>query len=377
MRIAVMTDIYLPQLSGVADSIELLVSELRKLGHTVRIYAPALPGAAADSHVCRLPSWALPGSAGSMVLVFPFGGMSDIRVFSPDVIHTHTFSTAGLLGLYASRRLGVPFVATDHTSPADYLHYVGLDYKFFAWAVRKFASWFHGKCKVVTAPSQHILDELSDYGMRGNHRVVISNAVRTDFFKPLPDKAALKQKYGVKDNAVMFFGRIALEKNLLFGVDVFAEVVKDTPAQLVILGGGPFEQELRAHIKSRGLESHAKFLGVLRGEALVEALNTADINFAPSTSEIQPMAILQSMSCELPMVAARAGGVPEVVIDGDTGYLVEPTDKATYVAKLKELLNDPQLRANMGRAGRGVVMNYAPEALVKKFEAEYERAKTL
>src|SRR4051794_13457682 len=110
MRIAIATDIYLPQLSGIADSIEALCGELGKAGHEVRIYAPRVAGAPATQKVRRLPAWSIPGSGGGLQLVMPFGMLADLRRFRPDVIHVHMFSSIGWAAVYASRRLRVPLV---------------------------------------------------------------------------------------------------------------------------------------------------------------------------------------------------------------------------------------------------------------------------
>src|SRR3989344_5150424 len=166
MKIAFCTDIYLPQLSGVADSIQLLSSQLKKRGHAVRIYAPRVGNNPNEPEVFRVPSYSIPGSKNELVLVLPMGALKDIKRFRPDIIHTHTFSTLGFLALYASRRLGVPLVGTDHTFPADYLHYIKLDYAFFRFVARKFAAWYYNRCYYVTAPSRNMINELNAYGLR-------------------------------------------------------------------------------------------------------------------------------------------------------------------------------------------------------------------
>jgi sulfoquinovosyltransferase len=262
-------------------------------------------------------------------------------------------------------------------APAEYLHYFGLNFRIFTYLVKKFMSWFYARAHVVTAPSEHILDELYDYGMRVKHREVVSNPVKLDFFTPLPNKQELKEKYGVGERAVLLFGRIAIEKNLAFAAEVFKEVAIKTDAQLIILGGGPYEKELQEKIRELRLTNKTKFLGVLRGEQLVEALNTAEVLLVTSLSEIQPMATLQAMSLGLPVVAARAGGMPSVVVDGTTGYLVDPTDKEAYAKKIIELLNDEELRKNFGEAARQAVQGYYPKQIAEKFLHIYQRARGL
>lgn len=378
MRVAICTDQYLPLVSGLVDSVETLAKELRKNGHEVRVYAPALPGSVPEPQVYHFPSWCLPGSGGGVILSFPFGALKDMRAFKPDIIHTHLFGTAGFLAWRAARKFGVPLIGTDHTSPADYLHYFYLNFQPFIFLVRRFAAWFYSRCAVVTAPSQHILDELYDYGLKDLPMEVISNPIQISLFRPLQNKQELKQKFGQKfkigERTVLLFGRVAVEKNLDMALEVFKTLSQKTDVQLVVVGNGPYRKTLEEKVEIMGLKSKVLFLGVLRGETLVEALNATDVCLVTSTSEIQPMTILQAMAVGLPVVGARAGGVPECIIDGDTGYLVEPKDKNGYVEKLLFLLNDQLLRENFGVAARKVVLNYSPEYIARQFEEVYKKA---
>lgn len=377
MRIAICSDQYLPVLSGVADSVELLAKTLREEGHVVRIYTSNFPGAVEDETIFRFPAYTPAFAGGAIIFAVPWGAMRDIKRFKPEVIHTQQPGVVGMFSIYASWRLGVPLVGTDHLAPAEYLHYFGLNFRVFKCLVKKFMSWFYARAHVVTAPSEHILDELYDYGMRVAHREVISNPVKLDFFKPLPNKEELKAKYGVGEKAVLLFGRIAVEKNLAFAAEVFKEVTKEADAQLVILGGGPYQKELQEKVVELGLTSKTKFLGVLRGGELVEALNTAEILLVTSLSEIQPMATLQAMSLGLPVVAARAGGMPSVVVDGTTGFLIDPADKEAYAKRIIELLSDKTLRNNFGEAARKAVQGYYPKQIVHKFLHVYEKAREI
>ena len=104
--------------------------------------------------------------------------MKDLRAFAPDVIHSHMAGLVGLLGLYASWRLTVPLVGTDHTM---------VDFYFpppLRPVVKKFSSWYYNRCKIVTAPSSAMLEELKDYGLH-TKSLVISNHVPTHIFRPM------------------------------------------------------------------------------------------------------------------------------------------------------------------------------------------------
>ena len=377
MRIAITTDQYLPMVSGLVDSIVTLAEELRRQGHEVRVYAPRPARVQPDKNVFYFSSFALPGSGGAIMFNFPFGAMRDLRAFKPDVIHTHLFGMAGFLAWRASRQLRVPFVGTDHTSPADYLHYAYINFEPFIFLVRRFASWFYGRCTVVSAPSQHILEELYNYGLHTNHSEVISNPITFKQFRPLTNKDELKKKFGVSNRAILLFGRIAAEKNLDFAIDIFADLVTQTDAQLLIVGDGPYRTQLEEKIKAIGVQDKTKFLGVLRGEELTEAINAADVYLITSTSEIQSMTVLQAMACGLPVVGARAGGIPECVIEGDTGFTIEPKNKKEFIEKISLLLSDQLLRENFGKAAQKAVETYSPEQIALKFLNLYQKAKAL
>ncbi|OGY58033.1 MAG: hypothetical protein A3E61_01695 [Candidatus Colwellbacteria bacterium RIFCSPHIGHO2_12_FULL_43_12] len=371
LRIAFCTDLYLPQLSGIADSISLLTQNLKKNGHTIRIYAPDRPGAKPEEEVMRLNSWEIPKSQGDLAFVIPVGVTKDMRDFNPDLIHVHTFSTVGLVALYARWELGVPLVGTDHTFPADYMHYFKLDYEPFKNGSRRFAAWFYNHCAQVTAPSKSMIQELKDYGLTAPTNV-ISNIIPTDIFRPLPGKPSLKKKLGIEGKGVLIFGRVAKEKNLDFALEVFAEAAKKEALTFVVLGHGPYEEELKT--KAESMKVKSKFLGALKGEKLVEAVNACDVYLITSTSDTQSMTTLQSMACELPVVGAKAGGLPEYIIDNETGFIVEPTDKNTYVDKILKLVRDEKLSKALGEAGRKKAMEFSPESITAKFEEVYRKA---
>ena len=215
-----------------------------------------------------------------------------------------------------------------------------------------------------------MLQELTDYGMYRPMRV-ISNHIPAHVFRPLADKQACKQKYGIGQQAILIFGRIATEKNLDFVLDIFADVSSKTDAQLIFVGDGPYRADLEQKVAGHIWSPRVHFLGALRGEALVEAINACELFLITSMSETQSMTTLQAMSCGLPVVVINVGGLPEYVNNGVTGYVVNKGDKQTFVARVCEILADPTLAQKMGEAGRESTARYSPEAITKEFEAIY------
>lgn len=372
MRVAIVTDQYLPQLGGVADSIVGLDKGLRAIGHEVRIFAPKLPKSVPEDHVVRLPTIAVAG--GMINIVAPFGLRAQLRKFQPDVIHVHSVGIAAGAGIQAGRALRIPVVGTCHGSIADYLYLAHLTFWPFPTIARKIESWYFNRVSLITAPAQQPLDALIKSGTNAAHMQVISNPVDFGIFQQLPDKATLKKKYNIGERAVMLFGRIAQEKNLDLAVEAFAHVAKDIDAQLVILGDGPYRAALTHRIEALDIMDRTRFLGILRGTELVEAVNACDVMLTTSLMEAQPMAILQAMRCGLPVVGARAGGVPECIQEGITGYICEPDDVHTFSEKVSQLLKDENLRKKFGEAARVRVESYSPESIAKQFGLVYSRA---
>lgn len=361
MRIAICTDQYLPLLSGVADSVDILANQLRLGGHQVRVYTLSLPHAGPDANVMRFPSYV---SKGGIALVFPFGAMKDICAFRPEVIHTHMAGIVGLFAAYAAWRLHVPLVGTDHTL-IDYYYPKPL-----RPVAKKFSSWYYNRCAAVTAPSSAMLTELKDYGLYKPSQV-ISNHVPTHIFRPIFDKETLKKKYNIPPRAVLVFGRIAVEKNIDVAIEVFARLAKEADAHLVFVGDGPYRAAAREKINAQGLAGRTQFLGTLRGEALVEAINACEVYLMTSLSENQSMTMIQTMACGVPVIIANAGGVPEYIENGVTGYVVEPDNIDAFVACATKMLNSPELAKRIGEAGRESVLPYSPENIAALFEALY------
>lgn len=369
MRIAFCTDQYLPMLSGLVDSLDTLATQLRKNGHEVRIYAPALPDAEDDPHVFRFPSWSLPGSNGAIIFNAPIGALRDLASFRPDIIHTELFGAAGWLAWRASRKLRVPLVGTDHTFPADYLHYAKLDFPPFPYLVKKYSALYYNRCDIVTAPSHKKLDELRAYGMYRPARV-ISNPIQ-EIFRPLPDKQGLKGKLGIGNHAITIFGRIAREKNLDAALDIFANVAERTDAELIFIGDGAYRPHLERRVRDERITSRVKFLGTLRGETLVEAINACDVLLITSTSENQPMTLLQAAACCLPIVAANAGGLPEYVHHDSNGYVIDPKNHAAFADRLVELLEDESRRLQYGANACKLAEPCSPQAVAAQLESLY------
>ncbi len=369
MKIAICTDMYLPQLGGVADSVVLQARGLRELGHDVHIFAAHMQGEVEDEHVTRFVSLELFG--GMFCIVSPFGISAALLNYGPDVIHVHSFGTIGLMSRYIAKRLSIPSVATTHGSPVDYLHYFYLNFEPFRYLVLKFVAWFFGGFTVVTAPASQPMQTLLHAGMKHARTAVVSNAVDSALFRHLDERVALKERMGITRHAVLIFGRLAKEKNLDEALEIFADVHARTKAELVVLGDGPMRTELEAKARRLSIAEDTFFLGRLSGDELVSAINACDVMLMTSRSEAQPMTILQANLCGVPVVGARAAGIPESIKDGTTGFVIDPKDRNAFVDHVSRLISDETLARTMGMAAVERARSHEPVGIARIWESLY------
>ncbi len=360
---------YLPQLGGVADSVVLQAHGLRALGHDVRIFAAHMSGETADAAVTRFASLELFG--GTFCIVSPFGIYAALAAYEPDVIHVHSFGTIGLMSRFAAKKLGRASVGTSHGSPVDYLHYFYLDFEPFRFLVLKFVAWFFGGFNIVTTPASQPMDVLLHAGLRHVKTSIVSNAVDPKLFRHVDQKQELKERIGISHRAVLLFGRLAMEKSLHQAFEIFAEVHGRSNAQLVVVGDGPCRDELEALARSLGIASHTFFMGRLNGDELVSTLNACDVMLMTSRSEAQPMTILQANLCGIPVVGARAGGIPESINDAVTGFVVDTDDRGAFVDRVSRLLSDRNLAATMSANAIEHAKAHEPIGIARLWERLY------
>jgi D-inositol-3-phosphate glycosyltransferase len=172
---------------------------------------------------------------------------------------------------------------------------------------------------------------------------------------------------GHDDPTVLFLGEMHPRK----GADVFAAAIPllwDVPARFIFAGpSGSLESTVRSVVESSGVQERVEFLGQLSSEDVPVVLAEADIFVFPTTwgTEGFGMVAAEAMACGVPVVASRIGAIPEVVLDGRTGLLVEPGDPVDLASKLRGLLQDPLRRQCLGRAGTEQAQQYRWDQLAE------------
>ena len=154
-------------------------------------------------------------------------------------------------------------------------------------------------------------------------------------------------------------------------IEIFRRIRAQGPATLVLVGDGPELPGARAQIVAAGLEHDVEFAGEIHD--VVEIFATADLFLLPSATESFGLAALEAMACEVPVIASRVGGLPEVIDHGVDGFLHHPDDLEGMVASAVRLLTDDDLHRRISRAARAVAVDrYSSERVVPQYEAAYE-----
>jgi glycosyltransferase involved in cell wall biosynthesis len=156
---------------------------------------------------------------------------------------------------------------------------------------------------------------------------------------------------------VLSVGRLSPEKGLIGLVEAFAQLVRGgADCRLVLVGGGPEEGAIRAAVAARGLEGRVELRGAQPEAAVLEAMARADVFAMSSLMEGLPVVLMEALALELPVVAPAITGIPELVVDGETGLLYPRGVWAALAERLARLAADPALRARLGAAGRARVV---------------------
>jgi D-inositol-3-phosphate glycosyltransferase len=183
---------------------------------------------------------------------------------------------------------------------------------------------------------------------------VAYNGFDETIFQPLPPDPALRARFAPAGTPLLLFaGRLVTFKGIDHLLDALV-LLKDRPQpHLLLIGDGPHQASLERRAAALGLSDRVTFAGPQPHAALPRYYAIADAFVVPSIAhETFSIASCEAMSCQRPVIGTRVGGLPEVVRDGETGYLVPPGDAAALAERIDALLDDPTRRARMGAAGR-------------------------
>jgi glycosyltransferase involved in cell wall biosynthesis len=355
MRLAIVSESFLPRVNGVTRTVMALTAHLRRRGHQAILFAP---GQGAEEHdgfeVVRVRGIGTALYPDLTISPFAPGLRHRLREFDPDVVHLASPAALGVCGAWAARRLRLPVAAHYQTDLLAYARaYGGTALALMAGAAER---RFHNRCDVTYAPTPAMAAEL---GRRGFERVRVSGrGVDTGLFRPgRPGALEARGRWPAGAGArVLCVCRLAREK----GLDRVVRIARDHPElRFLVVGTGPLEEELR-----RGAPGTVRLAGLLEGDALADTYAAADLFLHPAATETFGQVIQEAMASGLPVVGVRAGGAGWLIEDGRTGFLADPPGDG-----LGEVLAAVAGRADLRVMGATARLAVAGRSWASVFEA--------
>lgn len=354
LRVAMITNNYLPFIGGVPISIDRLRRGLEQLSHCVLVIAPRYANQPAEeSGIVRIPTLFGLGANGKFPLANPFSpriGQALSR-FEPDLIHIHHPFWLGWVAQWQARRRGIPTVLTYHTRLEHYSHFVPLPGPLFRnliahTAIRRFAN----RCTGVIVPTESAEEYLRIIGVTTAIHVHPTGIDFDRFQHPDAERLArLRERHGLGNEQILVsVSRLSKEKNIDFLIAAIAELHEhcEHPFRLLLIGDGDERPRIRDRIETLDLQEVITLVGAVPPHEMADYYQLGDLFVFASKSETQGMVILEAMAAGLPVVAVRSSGIDDVVNDGVNGFkTAENTER--WSEAVRRVIEDSTLRASL------------------------------
>lgn len=409
MKIGFFTDYYLPNTAGggVAISIDIFRRELEKLGHQVYIFCPKEKTKTSnENRIMRFRSirgfwlWGYRDT-------FPYNhhNVKQIGQLSLDIVHIHTPAQVGLLGVYIAKKFDIPLVNTYHTDLVDYgkvykrvllgLFLLSLAFpiiardksliKDFLWTLRPtlpIAKWnqrnikhmitaLNNRCDLIIAPSEKMKNKLLEYGTKTQIEILQTGTDTKDL--ALSDKKiSFKKSYNIdaSDPLLLFVGRIGKEKNIELIIRSLPLIIeKLSKVKLAIIGQGTNQKNLRKLAKRYNVLNNVIFTGYVSDEIRISAYRECDIFTFASVTDTQGLVLNEAALFAKPIVFID-DKISPVAVDKVTG-LKSSNNRRDYAQKIINLLNDCELKRQLGLNAQKIINTYSGSAQAKKLAKIY------
>lgn len=360
MRILIGSESFYPNISGVAVTAWNLASYLASHGHQVAVLAPSTH--MADGYESNLEGFSVyrfssvpnPFRKGFRVTMRPYKRILEtVKEWRPDVVHLEDPTSICSCLARAAEQCGVPVVISHHFTLdyiLSYLRFLKPIHRFSRQQLTRLLIDFYNRCDHVICPSEAVREWLTETGVHVPVKA-ISNGVNLERFFAYESPPAIRSHLGLPDlPIVLYVGRIDQDKHLDTLLESVPLVLHDHSACFVLCGGGNLLERLRKSTIQAGLRERVIFLGQLdyNNDDLPRLYQLAACFIMPSCFETQSIVTMEAMAAGLPVVAADSGALPELVSDGETGFLFRPGDPADLAAKVNLILDDPEMARRMG-----------------------------
>ncbi len=375
MRIGMLVDMYKPNISGITSYVSLNKRWLESQGHKVFVFTFGnLDYEDDELYVMRSPGLPLNVNDSGFQLSFRYATVAERKLRTMDIVHVHHAYLSGPLALRYCKPAGIPVVFTNHTRFDLYFQYymplmpdaIGETF------VRTVIPNLCHQCDLVIAPSPGVAVVMRDLGVKDPIKV-IPNGID---FAPYVDPPRIQRSdVGIPDDVVvaMYVGRLSPEKNLSFLMRSFFGVAAACErAHLVLIGGGPEQEDLAEMVEHTPYADRVHFLGKVLPERVPSYLLLGDLFVTASNTEVHPFSLIEAMASGLPSLGIDSPGVGDTITTEVDGLLTS-LNLTSFTSAFTRLVLDAELRARMGAAARVSARRFDIEQTAPAVLAEYER----
>lgn len=382
MKILIATDTYYPDVNGAAYFTYRLATILAKRGHNVFVMCPSRSFKNTVSNgkgvtVYGIRSIRIPVYQNFRISPLFISGTirGAVEEISPDIVHIQNHFLIGKRAVSAAKKLGIPVIGTNHFMPENLVHYLHLPkiaerwLRKFAW--RQFIRTFE-QLDFVTTPTKTAVALLKNAGF-SKDVMPISCGIDLERFKPTSDGLYLKRIFTIPINksVLLYVGRLDKEKRIDIILRALLEILRVTSVHLVLAGIGKERQKLEELTEKLGIQKAVTFTGFIPDKDLQNIYRIADLFVIAGVAELQSIVTMEAMASGLPVVAVNAMALPELVHDGENGYLFSDGDSQMLAEKVIAILSNQPMRTQMSKKSLEIIKDHDINKTIGKYESIY------
>ena len=345
MKVLIATDTYSPDINGVVTSVKNLYEELIKLGHDVKILTLSKTNDSyTENNIYYVKSFRLeiiyPDVRGSVSILDDL--LVELIDWEPDVIHTQSEFFTYSFAKHIAKKVNSPMIHTYHTMYEHYTNYLIKNELVGRYLVSFISKSRLKDIDTIVSPTLKVKNKLVNYNINSNIEIVPTGIDFSKFGRVDSEKLiSIREKYNIGSDkkVLLFLGRIGEEKNLDELVRNF-KVLRETrdDVVLMIVGGGPYFEELQTLIGELGLNGKVITVGMVKPDEIANYYGVADIFVNASQSETQGLTYIEALANGLPAICKYDESLDGVLIDGHNGYFFETVDE--FVMRINSILDD-------------------------------------
>ena len=386
MRIGIFTETYEPYISGLVTSEVMLKNALEKLGHEVYVVTANLENFKyeydEEKKVLKIPGIPTGIYDSRLTSVYPIQAVNKIRSWKLDVIHSQTEFAIGTFARIIAKQYNIPLVHTYHTMYEDYVHYITKGYfeKSSKKLVKYITKFYCDKtCTELIVPTEKTYKLFKGkYKVEKNINIIPTGIEIERFFIENIDEEQLNQlrksiNISKKDFVILFVGRIAEEKNILFLINA-AKVLKEkyNNIKLLIVGDGPDKDKYEETVNNMKLNDNVIFTGKAAWEDMPYYYHISNVFATASKSETQGLTIIEAMAANTVPVCMKDEAFQSMVTDELNGLFFETEEE--YQKQILRLYENREELSRFDKQARIQAEHYSSKSYADRVLEVYQRA---